>query len=322
MISLARLNELLLRGEATHIDYKVKLDTGKAHKGDLELTKDIMALANALHPGLPEGFLLIGVHEDPDTRLGVVSGLDSSILLDDADYHQMIGGKLNRCPRFEFYLLDHPDGQVAIFHILADRRPYYPKKDLQFKDLKKNQPLVRNGTSTDLATPDRVYLWAREDDVDAREVRDLQRRKLEADLRPEGAIEGRTNTRGPDASHGYLEIRHLGGKAFTVERVRGRVELAVERCPDEGRAVAAKSMEDAQWIDIRFPRVTLGPGRESESQTLRVSRDAIHRAHAAYHHDRRPPEKVEWTWWDLVVEASCSNSLGIETVLRGRICLG
>jgi hypothetical protein len=69
--------------------------------GNLELSKDLMAIANGLAPGSAPGYILIDVDTETD-QTGRVVGVTSTVRLDDAAMHQKVNHILNRCPRLQY----------------------------------------------------------------------------------------------------------------------------------------------------------------------------------------------------------------------------
>jgi hypothetical protein len=85
---------------------------------------------------------------------------------------------LNRCPAFLWQTAELDGRPIGVIAISGGGRPYFPLRDKGV--LKRHVPLVRVGSSTDIASPDQVVAWAEEDHGGL--VRRLELQKLEAEL--------------------------------------------------------------------------------------------------------------------------------------------
>lgn len=153
-ISLDRLRELLAAGEGDRLDYK-----SEAYDNNPELAKDIACIANNLCLG-EDGFVLLGVEEQPDKTGRAVAG---KLDVGDADLHRKPSAYLNRLPDFSAYPMAIDQCVVGVIHIRGSgQRPYYPVRDSD-KSLQKDVPRRRRGSNTEVASPDEVLRWYRED---------------------------------------------------------------------------------------------------------------------------------------------------------------
>lgn len=150
----ARFRELMVRTEDYRLDFKSGLYTSNE-----ELAKDLMAFANLLPPA-STGHILLGVRQRSDDTgeiVGVALGSDR-----DSQYQQRVAYKLNRSPRFVFYPLQIPEGEVGVFEITGvGERPYFPI--VNAGNLRRFVPQKRLGSSTADASPDEVKEWVLED---------------------------------------------------------------------------------------------------------------------------------------------------------------
>jgi hypothetical protein len=140
-----------------------------------------MAMANALSPGAAPAHILIGVEND-----GTITGIPATSHTDDAALHQKVNGWLNRTPTFEYVPVDVDGHSVGVYTIQPGRRPYFPLKD-SAPSLQKHVARYRDGTSTEVASPQMILEWDREDDPMRHQQRLLEVRKLEFDIRRQEA---------------------------------------------------------------------------------------------------------------------------------------
>jgi hypothetical protein len=165
-ITVELINQLSARREGPALDFK-KAQYDWSSGGNLELAKDLMAIANGLASGSAPGYILIGVDEKTDGT-GEVIGVDVSKHLDDASMQQKVSSLLNRMPRFSYATALVDGKSVGAFEIHPGGRPFYPLRD-QGRQLTRFQALIRNGSSTDVAAPDQVLAWAHEDEGSVRQ---------------------------------------------------------------------------------------------------------------------------------------------------------
>lgn len=166
-ISAEELRELAARRESSSLDFKLTQYDWKP-EGNLELAKDIMAIANALPPGSLPGYILIGVGTETDST-GRIVGIDPASHLDDACMQQKVSSLLNRNPTFSYYPVVVDALSIGVFEIHPGGRPFYPLKEKgNSHRLARFEALVRVGTSTDIASPDQIQSWLREDETQFR----------------------------------------------------------------------------------------------------------------------------------------------------------
>jgi hypothetical protein len=146
---------LCSRREGAFLDFK-ECFYENSDSGNAELAKDIMSIGNGL--GLQaSGHLLFGVREESDGT-GLIVGCELEDWVTDANLQQKVRSILNRVPRFS------PGG-----------RPFFALRDRS--SLRRHQALVRVGSSSDVASPDEILDWARQDE--ALGVRALEAEHLE-----------------------------------------------------------------------------------------------------------------------------------------------
>ena len=166
------VRELVARREGPRLDFKES-----PHETNEELAKDLIAMANVLGPSA-RAHILLGVREQPDGT-GEIIGANLG-RLGDAEFQQKVKTLLNRVPRFAFASIKVDGKSVGVFEIEGTcHRPFYPLRDAGV--LKRFMPMKRVGTSTDVASPDEVLEWKREDQPAAQPWHNL--RMLQPDAR-------------------------------------------------------------------------------------------------------------------------------------------
>lgn len=214
-ISPEAIRELGARREGTALDFK-RDDYDWDGAGRIELAKDLMAIANSLAVG-QVGFILIGVDE-ADDRTGTIVGVPAGGHFDDADLHGKVSPWLNRTPVFSYAPVEVDGLSVGAYRIQGGGRPFFSLRDHHKGDahLFRYQPLLRNGSSTEVASPDQVVQWAREDDPLARRALSLQAELYEAGLTPQPMVEGSSYMRGPEYCKFRITITNGGSQGFSV----------------------------------------------------------------------------------------------------------
>jgi hypothetical protein len=170
------VDETLMRArrEGPRLEFKES-----PHGTNEELAKDLMAMANILPPG-GRAHTLLGVRERPDGT-GQTVGAETG-RLGDAEFQQKVKGLLNRVPRFTFASIQADERSIGVFEIDGTgHRPFYPLRDAGV--LRRFVPLKRVGTSTDVASPDEVLEWKREDQPTAQPWHELRRIPADARVR-------------------------------------------------------------------------------------------------------------------------------------------
>ena len=123
----SQLESLLLRGEATDLDWKRDFPLGLAsgsgnsdwEKGRGELLKDIAAIANSLVAG--EGHLVLGVRDEGSRRIVV----GRSGRWDDADFQTWASNTFDVAPQFRYVEVSwNSEATVGIF--IVHTNPGYP----------------------------------------------------------------------------------------------------------------------------------------------------------------------------------------------------
>jgi hypothetical protein len=145
------IEHLLYEEEGTTLDFKRDQypfeDASKDDKS--ELLKDILAFANAFRRS--DAFILIGVEDVKGGRSNIV-GVTSQ--LDDAKLQQFVNSKVQRPITFSYRDAVHDSRPIGIIHIPIQPRPIYTKAD--YGKVKKQDVIVRRGSSTSIANPDEI----------------------------------------------------------------------------------------------------------------------------------------------------------------------
>ena len=148
---LGLLENLLHQEEGPALDFKEEqypFDNADAGM-KAELLKDILALVNSWR--LTTAYILIGVKEVKGGRSEIV-GVEEH--LDDANLHQFVNGKTQRLVEFS-YLPFHIEGvDIGVVEVPIQERPIYLTS--RFGPLSKHTVLLRDGSSTRVATPDEI----------------------------------------------------------------------------------------------------------------------------------------------------------------------
>ena len=147
-----RLLENLLHQEEGHaLDFKQEqyLFDNADTKAKSELLKDILAFANSWR--LTTAYILIGVRELKGERSEVI-GVERH--LDDANLHQFVNAKTQRPVEFSYLPFRTEGVEIGVIQIPIQERPLFLTR--QYGGLSKNEVLVRDGSSTRVATPDEI----------------------------------------------------------------------------------------------------------------------------------------------------------------------
>ena len=164
------VRELSARHEGPALDFKVA-QYNWSDDGNLELAKDLMAIANGLSLVSPPGYILIGVDLEPD-QTGRLVGIDPTKHLDDASMHEKVKFTLNQSPSFLYAPIEIDGLSVGVFEIYQGGRPYYPLKNQGTRHkLTRFEARIRVGSSTDVASPEQIQSWVREDESALRQQR-------------------------------------------------------------------------------------------------------------------------------------------------------
>src|SRR5450631_133434 len=150
---------LCSRREGTSLDFKERFYQN-SDAGSAELAKDVMSIANGL--GLQAcGHILFGVREESDGT-GTIIGCELETWVADANLQQKVRAHLNRVPKFGLCILTIGDFRVAAIEIRPGGRPFFALRDKG--NLRRHHAFVRVGSSTDIASPDEILEWARQDE--------------------------------------------------------------------------------------------------------------------------------------------------------------
>ncbi len=220
-----RILELIARRESASPDFK-KEHYDWRNDGNLELAKDLMAMANALSPGTGPAYILIGVDVDAD-QLGVLVGIDPAEHLDDAIMHEKVKQILNRCPQFHYFPVEVDGMSIGVYEIRPGLRPIYPLRSQGNRHrLNRFEARVRLGSSTDVASPDQIQSWWREDEPEAAELRRAELEVKEAQLVVKSAATltsasfSRDTDTGTDVIYHSVAVQNLAECRFTITNVR------------------------------------------------------------------------------------------------------
>ena len=148
---LSLLENLLHQEEGPALDFKEEqyLFENADVRSKAELLKDILALANSWR--LTTAYILIGVREVKGGRSEII-GVESH--LDDANLHQFVNGKTQRPVEFSYLPFRTVDGEIGVIQIPLQERPVHLK--MRFGGIDKNEVLIRDGSSTRVASPDEI----------------------------------------------------------------------------------------------------------------------------------------------------------------------
>jgi hypothetical protein len=249
--------ELIARRESPTLDFKGE-QYDWDEDGNLELAKDLMAIANGLAPGSAPGYILIGVDTETD-QTGRVVGVNPTVHLDDAAMHQKVNHILNRCPHFQYAPIEIDGQSVGVFEIRPGGRPFYPLRTSGRKHrLSRFEARIRVGSSTDVASPEQIQSWAREDDAESRDLRrvEIEIREAQLVIRPGlSIVKGdffKDRESGDDQIIHEVSVHNLGESRFSVvsfvqtwrlseafyaqvadkEHQRASADLVLRRAPD------------------------------------------------------------------------------------------
>lgn len=145
------IDALLYEEESSTIDFKVEAYpfSSASDEAKSEMLKDLLAFANGWRRS--DAFILLGIEEVKGGK-SIVRGI--SEVYDDAHIQQFVNSKTQRPMVFSFQAVQINELKVGVFHIPQQERPIYLKKD--FGKLKKDQVILRRGSSTSIADPDEI----------------------------------------------------------------------------------------------------------------------------------------------------------------------
>ncbi len=216
----AFVRELLSRTESPTLDFK-----REHHTSDVELAKDLMAIANVLR--LDErGHIVFGADEDPIDRTGIVVGLAGKVP-DDASLQQQITHRLNRVPCFTYQSFTLDGLTVGVLEIVGEgKRPYFPIRD-SGNLLTRFLPLKRVGTITERASPIEVIEWSRQDDPVLHEKAKLELEELRLAQQPRLNVALDTRSRARTTGGPLVVMENVGRCLLTVKGVAIRWKSAM-----------------------------------------------------------------------------------------------
>lgn len=257
------IRTLAAQHEGTRLDFKEQQYDWKAD-GNLELAKDLMAMANALGPRGGHGHILIGVREIAD-HSGQIVGVSPGAHLDDASMHQKVQGILNRSPDFSYLQVEVDGNSVGVFEVRPSGRPIFPTQTKGSK-LTRGIARYRDGSSTADAWPDRIIEWFQEDHGDRLREAEVEALRIQTSMRP--VILGSSISGG---SWEFL-VKNGGMIPFTVNSVQASILPTAQVWRENGVEPPADFPRlDAQATAIRGePMRPEGPGAST-----RVEFDAV-----------------------------------------------
>jgi hypothetical protein len=186
-----------------------------------------MAMANKLGPQAAPAHILVGVREVLPEKTGEIVGIDRSRHLDDAKMQEKVKRLLSRHPNFTYSVVEVDGLSIGVFEIRPGGRPFYPLKDTgSTHKLVRYQAVHRIGTATDVASPDQIVAWSREDDPVSAKLKDLEMEERESKLSLHARVVGPGTQNSGDSAIHTFHIINDGEAPFRVvaARVRWRVD--------------------------------------------------------------------------------------------------
>jgi len=297
-----QLRTLAANGECDVLDYKRDDYNWSIKQSNAELAKDLMAMGNMIGPKSVPAYILVGVD-----NAGTIVGIPTHV--DDAVLHQKVAGLLNLTPTFSYYPVVVDGKSVGVYEITAGKRPYYPVADSP-PSLRRNVSMFRNGSSTDVASPQLIQAWGREDDPDGQRLRALQLKQHEAEARVVGSLSHTWVNDTPKGMSIGLRLENLGRNSFTVDRCRWRAEwnwLFAEELAKAGISLRAEYAPPSG--DDTFDEPTLVRPDENFEFTFLWSREKG-LAHLA--ESRIAVPGFSGSWANYHFEIPCHGELGEE----------
>lgn len=213
-MDVASLRQLVAQHEGTRLDFK-KAHYEQSSAGNAELAKDLMAMANSLPTEASVAHILVGV-EEADDRTGHIVGVPPNSHPDDASLHQKVQHVLNRVPNFAYRPVESDTLSVGVFEIRGGGRPFFAIRDSG--TLRRNCAMFRDGSSTDVASPDQILEWAVEDNPESREIRAADLRRARSLITPKPVLVPGKNRLISSMDHMVLSIsvENHGETGFTI----------------------------------------------------------------------------------------------------------
>jgi hypothetical protein len=312
-IDYERLRELAAGEESTKLEFKsAAYDSDR--RGSAELAKDIMAMANAISSSGTPSHILVGLDEALPFPARLV-GVPPAAHLDDADYHQKLASRLNRMPEFSYHRIDDTHGlSFGVFEVCPGRRPYYAISDSP--PLQRNVAFYRDGTTTLVASPDKVLEWHAEDDPDRAELHRLQLEKAREELaiRPLVRPAGKTNS-GVQLGRSF-HIENLGHAPFRITSATFEARFT-ESCDPYLRKQGIASHGSLEPIRGEMSIGFHGVVRSERSYRLDFTLTAEQVAqHVSNQCGVDVEPGVHSSWFDIQVEVRCEGAGGRSEVVR------
>lgn len=305
--------ELLARRESPTLDFK-RDQYDWDEDGNLELAKDIMAIANGLAPGAACGYIIIGVDTAPD-QTGRVVGVEPTVHLDDAVMHQKINHVLNRCPQFQYAPVESEGRSIGVFEIRPGGRPFYPLKTAGKRHkLTRFEARVRVGSSTDVASPEQIQAWAREDDAESRELRRIEIETREAQLIVRAAIsivDGdflEDHQTGNDKIVHEVAVHNLGESRFSVFSVTQTWKFTEAFYSQNANSIQQRAATDLVLRRDPDVPVSVAPGTRATIQTVLSAADLGAYIHRSCDLQIASTNWYEWVDGEVLIE--CRGATG------------
>jgi hypothetical protein len=293
-----RIRELCAQTEDTDLDFKeAQYDWDR--DGNLELAKDIMAMANVLHAAAEPAHILVGVRQREDNT-GEICGVAREQLLDDAAMHQKIERLLNATPHFTHRAVQIDAMWVGVIEVRPGGRPFFPLNDIgRNHRLRRHVASYRAGSGTTEASPTKIVEWAQVDGrIDAEAAR-LNLDFLRSQVEPAPRFSGHGSSSGANEINLFCTLTNVGQPTFTVAEQRATLRFT-------------KAVRDA------FESLEGAPELQRIATSDRAMRVEMGRLHFAQNDTSNVVVKIVWTEEDRHFQqrfAARSTELGGETML-------
>jgi hypothetical protein len=308
-ITAEKLRELVATGERPTLDFKVK-DYDWQTKGNAELAKDLMAMANILGPSAAPAYILIGVEND-----GSIVGINPASHIDDAALHQKVRDLLNKTPRFTYSSTEIDEKSIGVYEILPNGRPFFPLRDSA--PLMKFVPMYRPGTNTERASPTMVLDWYHEDNATTLKIQSLELDKLEAERAVHATIAMTHKQLDGDTGTILWQIRNTGRSGFVIRSSTWRLEWPEDYLHGLVDANTGERPESCLPPSGLLQTAHSGRLPPLEQATLRLDLSRKH----IYEHIKKQGIRImafELKWATYHCEIHCKSDLGGEGVVTSK----
>ena len=296
---------LLTEREGTRLDYKGEDYDWPAH-GRFELAKDLMAIANSLTPHGPNGYILVGVEEDPVDATGVVVGVDPTSHQDDADIHQRVGSLLNRSPDFSYAPFELDGDSVGVYEIRWSPRPFYPPRD-RGNILKRREARYRDGSATEVASPDHIVAWFKQDEETPLQKHKLELEILKSQIVPRPALRVTSSSESSDRILFTVRMTNEGLCQFSIREIRLDWTIS-DKFILWAEGETSEPVEEMPKDRIVFPlppTFVLAPGAQASDIMVLLPLATINEIGQP----RGWPllDKVKFDWFDMFLRIDCES---------------